>query len=348
MSVIHGMAAAGLRLIDPEAAHAVTLAALRAGLGPRRDTRGDPVLATTLGGLDLPNPLGLAAGFDKNAQVFAPMLRAGFGFVECGTTTPLAQRGNPRPRLFRLGEDKAVINRLGFNNEGVEAFRARLGNRGRGVVGANVGPNRDSPDRVGDYLSAVGALWGLCDYFTINVSSPNTPGLRALQSGGGLEELLCALQGVREGRPGPGVPFFLKIAPDLAPGEIERIVAAAMKHRFDGLVVANTTSARPGGLRSGHRGQAGGLSGEPLAAAATLALRIAWEAAAGRLAMIGVGGIASGAGAYARIRAGAGAVQLYSALVYRGPGLVGAILGDLAQRLRADGFSRVAQAVGAR
>ena len=347
MSGIHRLATATLRRIDPERAHVLALLALKAGLGPRRDRAPDPILATTLSGLALPNPVGLAAGFDKNAEVFAPVLRAGFGFVECGTVTPLAQTGNPRPRIFRLTEDAAVINRLGFNNAGLEPFAERLERRaGAGVVGANIGPNRDSPDRIADYLRALDDLWGLCDYFTINVSSPNTAGLRELQTGGALVELLEALCAARIARGGRPTPIFVKIAPDLAESEVGEIVEAAVRSGVEGLIVANTTLARPAGLRSASRREAGGLSGAPLMAPSTQILRAAWRAAAGRLALIGVGGIGGGPDAYAKIRAGANAVQLYSALVYQGPGLVGVILADLADRLRADGFRNVAEAVG--
>jgi dihydroorotate dehydrogenase len=297
--------------------------------------------------MSLPNPLGLAAGFDKNAEAYQAMLRAGFGFVECGTVTPKAQAGNPRPRLFRLAQDEAVINRLGFNNAGLEAFAGRLAGPARGgVVGANIGPNRDSADRIADYLIALDRLWGLCDYFAINISSPNTEGLRDLQSGGALEALLGALSQARAAKGHGGPPFFVKIAPDLAENDVVEIVEAAVRFDIDGLIVSNTTLARPATLRSRQRNQAGGLSGAPLMASSTRLLRAAREGAAGRLALIGAGGVGGGADAYAKIRAGANAVQLYSALVYKGPGLIGAILDDLAARLRADGFSSVGQAVG--
>jgi len=301
-----------------------------------------------LAGLPLPNPVGLAAGFDKNAEVLGPMLAAGFGFVECGTATPRPQAGNPRPRLFRLDEDKAVINRLGFNNGGVEAFARRLeGRAGGGIVGANVGPNRDSADRIGDYLAAIDRLWGLADYFTINISSPNTAGLRDLQSAGALGELLARIAETRSARGPPTPPLFVKIAPDLKEREIEGIVGAAIRYGADGLVISNTTLTRPAGLRSPGRTQSGGLSGTPLKALSTQVLRTARQVdVERRLALVGVGGIGSGADAHSRIRAGASAVQLYSALVFKGPGLIGAILTELAGRLRADGFASVAEAVG--
>ncbi|WP_293677647.1 quinone-dependent dihydroorotate dehydrogenase [uncultured Phenylobacterium sp.] len=347
MNDLHGLATRALHLLDPEDAHTAAIAALKLGLGPRAPAC-DPILATELSGIALPNPVGLAPGFDKNAEVFAPMLRAGFGFVECGTVTPLAQAGNPRPRLFRLSEDRAVINRMGFNNAGVEAFAGRLARRGAGVVGANIGANKESSDRVGDYVIALSRVWGLCDYYTVNISSPNTPGLRALQTKAALEELLGRI--VEAGGTLPdegGRPIFLKVAPDLEDAEIEAIAEVVDRNDFNGVIVSNTTISRPE-LRSRHRGETGGLSGAPLKNLATEVLRRFREVAAPDLVLIGAGGIASGADAYARIRAGASAVQLYSALVYEGPGLVSRINHDLAQRLRADGFRSVKEAVGAR
>ena len=332
-------------MLDPEDAHGVTIQALSLGLGPRA-IAGDPVLATELAGLALPNCVGLAPGFDKNAQVFAPMLAAGFGFVECGTVTPLPQAGNPRPRLFRLTQDQAVINRMGFNNQGLEPFAARLGRRGRGAVGANIGANKDAADRVGDYVTGLTRLWGLADYFTLNISSPNTPGLRALQTRAALEDLLGRLTEARDALPASGrVPIFLKVAPDLEDAEVEAIVESVVAAGLSGIIVSNTTISRPA-LRSPQAGEAGGLSGAPLTGLAQEMMRRFHTAVGGRIPLIGVGGIGSGAEAYARIRAGAAAVQLYSALVFAGPGLVVRIRRDLAERLRADGFETVAQAVG--
>jgi dihydroorotate dehydrogenase len=346
---LHGLATRALRGLDPEDAHGLALLGLRAGLGPRAG-RDDPILATELAGLALPNPVGLAPGFDKNAQVFGPMLRAGFGFVECGTVTPRPQAGNPRPRLFRLTEDLAVINRMGFNNEGVEAFAARLSVRGAGpgsgIVGANIGANKDSEDRIGDYVTGMTRLWGMASYFTINISSPNTPGLRALQTKAALEELLGRLAEARDALPRAGlVPMFLKVAPDLEAGEVEAIVETVAANGLAGIVVSNTTVSRPP-LRSPLAGETGGLSGAPLKTLAAARLQEFAQAAAGRLALIGAGGIASGEDAYARIRAGAGAVQLYSALVFEGPGLVARIKRELAQCLRRDGFTHLKEAVG--
>jgi dihydroorotate dehydrogenase len=342
------LAAAALRRFSPEDAHALTLAGLAAGLGPRDTAPADPILATRLAGLTLAHPIGLAAGFDKNAAAHGPLLRAGFAFVECGTVTPLPQAGNPRPRLFRLAANRAVINRMGFNNAGLEAFAAGLEPR-RGIVGANVGANKDSADRVADYVAGLERLWPLADYFTLNVSSPNTPGLRDLQARAALTDLLGMAAEARArlsaGSAGPR-PMFLKVAPDLTDGEIGDITQAALAFGLDGLIVSNTTVARPADLSGPHVGEAGGLSGEPLFAPSTRALAAFRQAAGGRLALIGAGGVGSGAQAYAKIRAGADAIQLYTALVYEGPGLVARIRDDLARRLRADGFSSISEAIG--
>jgi dihydroorotate dehydrogenase len=266
--------------------------------------------------------------------------------------TPLPQAGNPRPRLFRLTEDHAVINRMGFNNVGLERFAANLARPGGrsalgGVVGANIGANKDAADRIGDYVTGLQRLWGMTDYFTVNVSSPNTPGLRALQTGAALAELMGRIAEARAGLAG-AAPIFLKVAPDLEEREVEEIAEAAVAHRFDGIVVGNTTLSRPEGLASRWRGETGGLSGSPLMALSTRVLGQFHAAARGRLALIGAGGIGSGADAYVKLRAGASAVQLYSNLVFEGPGLVTRIRCELAARLKADGFATVAEAVGAR
>ena len=343
---LHAAATWALRGLDPEDAHGWALRGLKLGLGPVGG-RDDPILATSVAGLSLPNPVGLAPGFDKDAEVFAPMLRAGFGLVECGTVTPRPQAGNPRPRLFRLSEDRAVINRMGFNNRGLEAFAGRLAGRGPGIVGANIGANKDSEDRIGDYVTGLRRLWGLASYFTINISSPNTPGLRALQTKAALEELLGRLAEARDSLPAAGrVPMFLKVAPDLEAGEVETMVEACLAQGLAGIIVSNTTVSRPV-LASKFAAETGGLSGAPLTALSTRVLREFAQVSSGRLELIGVGGLASGADAYARIRAGASAVQLYSALVFEGPGLVAHIKRDLAGRLRADGFASVRAAVGA-
>ena len=338
------LGAALLRTLDPEAAHRLAIRALQ--LVPLPPARADdPLLRTRLAGLDLPNPVGLAAGLDKNGEALHGLARLGFGFVECGSVTPLPQAGNPKPRLFRLSEDKAVINRMGFNNDGLEAFADRLARRPRGaVVGANLGANKDTEDKAADYVAGLVRLKGLADYVTVNVSSPNTPGLRALQGRAALDDLLGRLAEARGGDP---TPVFLKIAPDLTPDEIALIVEAALDHRIDALIVSNTTLDRPEGLRSADRDEAGGLSGAPLRTRAREALKAAAMAASGRLPLVAVGGIDSGEEALARILAGASAVQVYSALIFEGPGLVGRIKRDLAAGLRARGFSTVAEAVGA-
>jgi dihydroorotate dehydrogenase len=341
--MLSGLGAAVLRRLDPETAHGLAIAALKAIPLPGAPTD-DPILATRVAGLNLPNPIGLAAGLDKNAEALRGLSRLGFGFLECGSVTPLPQPGNPKPRLFRLAEDRAIINRMGFNNAGLEAFATQLAHRPAGaVVGANLGANKDTGDRAADYVAGLKRLSGLADYFTVNISSPNTPGLRALQGRDALDDLLGR---VAEARP-PASPVFLKIAPDLTTTEVAMIVEAALAHRVDALIVSNTTLDRPEGLKSADRDQGGGLSGAPLANKALGVLRDAAGAAAGRMPLIGVGGIGSGLDAYRRIRAGACAVQVYSALIYEGPALVQRMKRDLAARLRADGFASIEEAISA-
>ena len=332
-----------LRRLNPETAHRLAVRGLAALPAPRARID-DPILHIRLAGLGLPNPIGLAAGLDKDGEAIGGLARLGFGFVECGSVTPKPQAGNPKPRLFRLTEDRAIINRMGFNNAGLEAFAARLDRRPRGViVGANLGANKETEDKASDYVAGLTRLSGRADYFTVNISSPNTPGLRALQGREALDDLLGR---IHEARSADGAPVFLKIAPDLTAAEIALIVEASLAHRIDALIVSNTTLDRPGTLRSPDRGEAGGLSGAPLRDRAETALIAAVDAAQGRLPLIGVGGIVSGADAYRRIRLGASAVQLYSALIFEGPGLVSRLKRDLVRRLRADGFSNVAEAVG--
>ena len=340
---------AALRRLDAEDAHRLAIRALAIAPLPAPPAD-DPILHVHLAGLDLTNPVGLAAGLDKNGEALRGLSRLGFGLVECGSVTPRPQDGNPRPRLFRLSEDQAVINRMGFNNAGLDAFAARLDRRPRGViVGANLGANKDTEDKAADYVEGLRRLNGQASYFTINISSPNTPGLRALQGRDALDDLLGRIEAARPAfDAGPRPPVFLKIAPDLIGAEIAMIVEASLAHRIDGLIVSNTTLERPGTLRSAFAGEAGGLSGAPLKPFAARALTAAAEAAQGRLPLIAVGGIDSGAEAYARIRAGATAVQIYSALVFQGPGLIGRIKRDLADRLRAEGFSTLFDAVGGR
>lgn len=347
---MYRFATRALHALPPEDAHTLTIRLLRAGLGPVSHLK-TPELAVDIpfdgGVLHVPNCVGLAAGFDKNAEVPAAMLRSGFGFVECGTVTPLPQAGNSRPRLFRLTEDEAVINRMGFNNGGLDAFARNL--RGaRGVVGLNIGANKDAADRVADYVTGLKRLWDKGSYFTINISSPNTPGLRALQGRSHLDDLLGRIKAEREAlkfSSGRNMPIFLKIAPDLSAAEIADTVESAMQHGLDGMVVSNTTLDRDG-LRSSLAAESGGMSGAPLFEKATKALRVAYAASGGQFLLIGAGGVRDGATAYAKIRAGASLVQLYSAMVYRGPGLADTVRRELAALLKADGFSSVREAVG--
>jgi len=339
--MLYRLAAPALFLIDPERAHRLTIGTLKAAPALPPPTAGS--LATEIAGLTFPNPVGLAAGFDKDAEVPDAMLGLGFGFVEAGSITPRPQAGNPKPRLFRLTEDRAVINRMGFNNGGIDVARRRLSRRlRRGIVGANVGANKDSTDRIADYLAGIRAFAPVADYLTINISSPNTPGLRDLQAEGGLQSLLLAVAGARTPET---PPIFLKVAPDLADGDHERIVRAALDNGIAALMVSNTTISRPP-LRSRHAGEAGGLSGAPLRDLALEQLRRFRSVAGSELPLIGVGGIASADDAWARIRAGASLVQLYSALVYEGPALARRIVRGLEKLMRRDGFSSIAEAVG--
>lgn len=344
--------AALLRHLPAETAHQLAVRALSLGLGPRQIEPDDPVLRIEAMGLRFPNPLGIAAGFDKDAKAPDALLRLGFGFVEAGTVTPLPQPGNPRPRMFRLREDAAVINRLGFNNEGLDAYCRRLEARfGRpGIVGGNIGANKDSADRIADYLTGLRRVAGLVNYVTVNVSSPNTPGLRDLQARAALEELTSKVAEARDtacAAAGWELPLVLKIAPDLAEEDVRDAVRTAIAHNFAGMIVSNTTIARPDTLKSANRTETGGLSGAPLMAPSMEILKMAAREAGGRLTLIGAGGVASGADAYAKIRAGASLVQLYTAFGYQGPALVPRIKDELAALLKRDGFQRIADAVGA-
>ncbi len=346
------LAAPLLGALDPETAHDATLWTLRRGLGPRAAAPEDPILASVLWGRAFANPLGLAAGFDKNAAVIGPMLGLGFGFVEVGSVTPRPQAGNPRPRVFRLKRDRAVINRMGFPGAGLAAVARNLaawreGGQG-GLVGVNLGKNKDSSDAAADYVEGVRALAPLAGYLAINVSSPNTPGLRALQGRGVLEDLIVQVRGARDRAcPRDPPPLLVKIAPDLEAAERSDIAELAVALNLDGLIVSNTTLARPDSLQGRHRGEAGGLSGAPLFDSSTALLSDMYRLTGGRVPLIGAGGIGGPDQAYAKIRAGASLVQLYTALVYEGPGLIARIKTGLAQRLRADGFTSVSEAVGA-
>ncbi|ADH87402.1 dihydroorotate dehydrogenase [Ancylobacter novellus DSM 506] len=337
MSALFDLALPFARLMDPENAHRLAIRAL-ACLPPRAPEPDDARLKVEAFGLRFPNPVGLAAGFDKEAEVPDAMLGAGFGFVEVGTITPRPQSGNPRPRNFRLTEDRAVINRYGFNSGGHGPAKARLiARKGKsrnsaGIVGVNVGANKETVDRAADYVAGIEAFAGLGDYFTVNVSSPNTPGLRDLQEETALDDLLARCVEARD-RHAPGVPLLLKIAPDLALPHLDGVVEVAHRRRVDGLIVSNTTISRPPGLRSPHKGETGGLSGRPLFALSTRMLAETYVRADGAFPIIGVGGIDSAETAFAKIEAGASLIQLYSGLVYEGLGLVPRIKAGLLARL---------------
>ena len=328
-------------MLDAETAHRATVAAL--SIAPILSLPDfAPELEQEIAGLRFPSPVGLAAGFDKDAEVPDAMLGLGFGFVEVGTITPQPQAGNARPRLFRLKEDGAVINRMGFNNAGQAAALERLKKRERrGIVGVNIGANKDSADRIADYAEGVRRMSPVADYLTVNISSPNTPGLRNLQSGGELVELLAAVRDAR----GPGIPLFLKVAPDLESGDHERIVRAAIDTGIDALIVSNTTISRPM-LRSRHAGETGGLSGRPLKALALEQLRNFRAASGGQIPLIAAGGIGDAHDAWERITAGASLVQLYSAMVYEGPGIAKRIAEGLGALLGLSQMAHISEAVG--
>jgi len=340
--------AALLRRLPPEAAHRATLGllGLAAPFLPRARVD-DPRLAVDALGLHFPNPIGLAAGFDKDAQVPDAMLKFGFGFVECGSVTPRPQAGNAKPRLFRLAEDRAVINRMGFNNRGMAAMAARLAGRARGgILGINIGANKDSEDRPGDYRAGFARLAPFADYIAVNVSSPNTPGLRGLQNRDELRGLLDIVTSERA-RMNVSVPILLKIAPDIDPAAADDIAEVALAGRIEGMIVTNTTIARPASLKSRDAQQSGGLSGAPLFAPSTAILKAMRARVGSQLVLVGVGGVGSGADAYAKIRAGASLVQIYTALAYHGPTLVTRIKRELSALLERDGFAGVADAIGA-
>ncbi len=330
-----------MRRLDPETAHNLSLRALSLGFAGRDSTPDDPILATPAFGRVLPNPIGLAAGFDKNAVALNVLARLGFGFVEAGTVTPRPQPGNPKPRLFRLPEDKAVINRMGFNNAGIEVFLGNLkqADRTRIALGANVGINKEGADPERDYPALVAAVSPFADYVTINISSPNTPGLRDLQGEARLAGILGAIATDK--------PVYVKIAPDLSEEGLDAVVNVCIAQRVTGLIVSNTTLARPDSLRGRHKSEAGGLSGAPLLAKSTEMLARAYRLAAGRLALIGVGGIFEPEDVLAKILAGASLVQVYSGFAYQGPAMLPRLKTGLAALLRARGFSSVTAAVGA-
>ena len=360
MSVLADLALPFLRCLDPETAHNLTLKSLKMGLGPKAFAEDDGSLISKVWDMTFPNPLGLSAGFDKNAEVAGPMLEAGFGFVEVGSITPRAQDGNPKPRIFRLPKDGGVINRLGFNNKGMAVAAKNLAMRPhhpfalestvQGLVGVNLGKNKDTEDAAEDYALGAEKLSPFADYLVINVSSPNTPGLRALQDKGELARLVDATIGARDKALGDKrkPPLLVKIAPDLNDEDLDDIAALALETAIDGLIISNTTIARPETLK--HQDVAkemGGLSGKPLFEMSTAVLSGMYQRLDGKLPLIGVGGVASGRDAYKKIRAGASLVQLYSALVYHGPSLIPSIKRELSACLAADGFDNIAHAVGA-
>ncbi len=338
-----------LRRLEAERAHRLAILALRLGLAGQ-DRGSDEGLATEALGMRFANPIGLAAGFDKDALAVRGLSRLGFGFVETGTVTPLPQVGNPTPRVFRLQADRAVINRYGFNNLGLQAYVARLAGlprRRRVPVGANIGLNKTGSDPARDYPALITAVAPHVDYVVINVSSPNTPGLRDLQGEVALRSMLAAVQaGVGDGAGGGRPPLLVKVAPDLSEAGLEAVVEAAVAYGVDGLIVANTTIARPDTLRSAEAGQAGGLSGAPLLAPSTALLAQAYRMAAGRLVLIGSGGVETGGDVLAKLQAGASLVQVYTAFSYQGPALVGRLKRELRVALHQAGFGSVAQAVG--
>ncbi|MEM1004632.1 MAG: quinone-dependent dihydroorotate dehydrogenase [Pseudomonadota bacterium] len=347
MKLTERLGLAALHRLDPEAAHGMSIKALKSGLasgsGPITSSR----LRTTIAGLDLPNPVGLAAGFDKNGEVLTPLSKAGFGFIEVGAVTPRPQPGNPKPRLFRLTEDRAAINRFGFNNDGMVAMARRLGDRPKqAVIGLNLGANKDSQDRSGDFADVLAHCAAFIDFATVNVSSPNTEKLRELQGKAALAALMKRVLDTRDAQPRP-LPVFLKIAPDLTAAELEDIAEVVDEIGIDAVIATNTTLSRDG-LRSAHKSQTGGLSGAPLFEKSTRVLAQFSTLTGGRVPLIGVGGISTAEQAYAKICAGASVVQLYTAMVYHGLSVVRNIATDLDALLARDGFESVAQAVGSK
>lgn len=343
--MIYSLAKPLLFQLDAERAHGLTIAGLKAvPMGPA--PKSDPVLKTNFAGLEFPNPIGMAPGFDKNGEVPDALIRMGFGYAEVGTLTPLPQAGNPKPRVFRLIEDDAVVNRLGFNNKGQSDAMARLkrmrGRMGKGMLGINIGANKDSDDRIADYVIGVQNMAPLADYLTVNISSPNTPGLRALQDKGALEELLSAVMTARGEN---NVPVFLKVAPDLEPADIDDIVDVVASQNLDALIISNTTITR-NNLKSRNQDETGGLSGAPLKDMALQRLKDFRKASGGNIPLIGVGGISTAKDAYQRIRAGASLIQLYTAMIYEGPTIARCMAPELAKLLKRDGFTSVTEAVG--
>ena len=348
MSWLFGMGQSLLLALPPERAHDLAVKSLELGAYPRAGAPDDQRLGQRLFGLDFPNPLGMAAGFDKNARVPRELLAMGFGFVEVGTLTPRAQGGNPAPRMFRSVVDRAVINRLGFNNDGQDAALARLKNRPRGIVGINLGAGRESADRIGDYVAGIKRMAPVASYFTINISSPNTPGLRDLQAPEALDALLARVQDARTALKGKVPPLLVKLAPDLADADLPEILCVILSHGADGIVVTNTTLAREGLRDHGFAKESGGLSGRPLFARSTRMLARVYQITQGKLPLIGVGGIDSGEAALAKIGAGASLLQLYTGLVFEGPGLVDRIKQTLVAAMASASAQDLKPLIGAR
>jgi dihydroorotate dehydrogenase len=345
VNALYGLGQALLHALDPERAHELAIKSLELGLYPRAAAPNHPRLAQQLWGLSFGNPLGMAAGFDKNARVFRPLLATGFGFVEVGTLTPRPQRGNPSPRIFRSAADRAIINRLGFNNDGQDAALTRLAGAHDGVVGVNIGAGKDSDDRAADYVEGMTRMGAVADYLTINISSPNTPGLRDLQAPGALDALLARVQAARQAetkRP----PLLVKLAPDIADGDLPEIVGIIQDYGVDGIVVSNTTLARDGVADASFAAEAGGLSGRPLFQRSTRMLARIFRLTGGRLPLIGVGGIDSGAAALAKIQAGASLLQLYTGLVFEGPKLIGDVKQTLLGAIQEEGTENLTPLIG--
>ena len=350
LNTLYRFARPALFALDPEDAHEATIKALERGLHPRQLGADDPVLRQTVFGLEFPNPVGVAAGYDKDARAADGVLAMGCGFAEIGTVTPRPQPGNPKPRIFRLVGDRALINSLGFNNGGHAAALTRLKARQAkaGIVGVNIGANKDSADRPGDYAQGIETFSAVASYFTVNISSPNTPGLRDLQAPAALDELLSRVMGTRTrliSQGAPRRPIIVKIAPDIAQDDIQPICDRLIAHAVDGIAVSNTTLARAG-LTDAHATKSGGLSGRPLFRRSTTMLARVFEATGGRIPLIGIGGIDSGETALEKIEAGATLLQLYTGLVYAGPGLIGEIKSYLSREVRRRGYSDLSAARG--